>query len=1658
MRRPTKFHSLHYSTALAGGLALALAFKPSLVHALPQGGQVAGGQADITVDGSVLTVSQSSARAVLNWNSFDVAGGEKVQFDQPSSTAIALNRVHDIKPSQIDGSITANGQVWLINPSGVIFGQGAQVDVGGLLATTSDIDNDRFMAGDYRFDQPGNADGAIRNAGAIRVAPGGLAAFAAAEVTNTGLIEARLGKVQLASGDIYAFDLHGDGLINLQASPAMQQQLVSNSGAIMADGGSVLLTAALAEQAVGSLINMDGIIRAASVGEQNGEIVLYAEGSNAVKDNIAADKGIKSGSGTVLVSGVLDASGYGEGETGGAIEVLGDNVGILNGSLIDASGDTGGGTIHVGGEYQGKGTTATADTTLVEGGVTLKANATGEGDGGEVILWADDATGFYGDIEAKGGTTGGDGGFVETSGKRYLDARGSVNTLAAFGDTGLWLLDPTDITISTAADTGTMTWNGTQFEDTAAATSNLNVTTLQNQLATTNVLVTTASGLGGTGNMTVSNAITWSSANSLTLFADNNLRVNANITYTGGSANNLTLQANNDVVIASGARLTATGAGALDITLNSNRDAVGAGAIVVSTNSILSSNGGDIVLGGGADPTAAAAIGSSPFSSGIYLDTSTIDAEGGNISILGQGGDNSGNENFGVLVWGATVQTSGAGTIDITGTGGGNTNSASNHGIYIRSNGTISAEDGTVTVEGTGGGAGSGGSNYGTYIWLGTIRTVGTGEVHITGTGGSTVSGTQNYGVVNSAANGVQTTGGGDITIDGTGGSGSGGSSGILMSGTISGSGGTITLTGDSNATAGNSNAGVNISGTVSGNGGHISVTGTGGNSSGNSNHGVVITSANGINNTGSGTVTVTGFGGGNTNSAINIGVYLLNGNISLSTVDGLLTVEGTGGGGGSGTLNNGIYLNGTAIMQTTGAGGILARGWGGNLAGSGGTISGIATEAGSTIRTTGGGTITLEGTGGSGSGATNAGISVAGAITGSGGLIDLTGTGSNSSGNTNYGVFINGAGGSVTNTGSGGINITGTGGGNTNSSNNYGIYANNGGVVSAADGNVTVIGTGGGAGVGTNNYGIYVNGANSAIRTTGTGDISISGVRGGGAAASNYGLSLNVANAIQTSGSGDITVRSDFWSLANAYNINSIGDLTIAPYTSAETIGIAGSAGTLNISTTYLGYINAGNGFTLTIGRSDGQGLLRATGYNFSARDFHIALLNGSANIQFDGGGTALTLAANKTLNIATSSGTFTTAGTGSIITSGIGDITIDDPLALGANLTLTSADTISFGGTVNGGFDLTGSAGAFSFNGTWGGSIALDDVSLTSTNSLVLSSITAGSVFARSVGATSDLTLAGGAALMASKAGTAITLAAGDDFHNNAGAGAFSTPSGRWLIYSETPSQDTKGGLTGYTKRYNKTYASYDPASVVENGNVWLYSVAPTLTVTADNKSKTYGSVNPGLTYQVAGLLDGDTAGDALSGSITTAAATGSVAGAYAITQGTIGVTLLGYSLGFTNGTLTINKATLTVAAEDKTRQWGQQNPPFTASITGFVNGDDASVVSGSPTLTSMATVNSGEGSYAITPALGTLAATNYDFSFIDGHLTVTGIDPSVTTWTHSVNALTNPLSLMVKVQEPEIRFTRDLPLVFAPSRSEVLEGMANGSHELQLKWRTE
>ncbi|MGH8664255.1 MAG: filamentous hemagglutinin N-terminal domain-containing protein, partial [Burkholderiales bacterium] len=225
-------------------------------NALPTGAQpVAGNVSVARPDARTLNVTQRSDKAIVNWTAFNVGAGEAVNFAQPAVTSVILNRVIGGSYSEILGRISANGQVFLVNPLGVTLGTGAHVDAAGFVASTLSISDSDFLSGRYVFSNAGNA-GAVVNRGIINTES--LAALLAPQVANEGTITARLGTVGLAAGDRVSLDFRGDGLVKFSVDKAAVDASISNQGAVIAEGGQIVMSAQSANAMLDTVINMKG--------------------------------------------------------------------------------------------------------------------------------------------------------------------------------------------------------------------------------------------------------------------------------------------------------------------------------------------------------------------------------------------------------------------------------------------------------------------------------------------------------------------------------------------------------------------------------------------------------------------------------------------------------------------------------------------------------------------------------------------------------------------------------------------------------------------------------------------------------------------------------------------------------------------------------------------------------------------------------------------------------------------------------------------------------------------------------------------------------------------------------------------------------------------------------------------------------------------------------------------------------------------------------------------------------------------------------------------------------------------------------------------------------------------------------------------------------
>jgi filamentous hemagglutinin family protein len=585
---PAKFDflSCRWVSKLGTLLLASTALTPLAARANPQNGTVINGNATIAQPApNTVEVIQQSSKAIINWQSFSIAPGESTIYQQPSPSSIALNRVTGLDPSSIAGTLKANGIVFLVNPNGVIFTKTAHVDVHGIVASTADIADSDFMAGQYNFTMPGNPNASIINEGTITARDRGLVGLVAPSVRNDGTIAARLGRVSLASGEAFALDLLGDQLIQFavpvfpagQPTNNSKSAAVTNTGTIKADGGTVWLGVDTAKRVVDHAINSTGIIEATAVHQHDGIIVL------------------DGGPGLVSVSGTLNASGQKTGQTGGTVQVLGGNVILRKTAKINVSGDVAGGTVMIGGNFHGAGPERNAAKTIVAKGAMIDADALTSGNGGQIVVWSDQTTSFNGTILARGGAISGNGGFVETSGKQNLSVlTGDVDTSAAHGAIGNWLLDPAFILISngglaTLSDVNSFTIHPgtTQFISPNAIGS-----------AFSNVL------LEATDSITFNSPITMlNNGVGITALAGRSISVQpgAGITTRGGNitfvANDpLTLQLG-DSGITIGAPLATNGGGLIGGAINLQISG-GTGFGVLSPGASLTTAGGPITIGG----------------------------------------------------------------------------------------------------------------------------------------------------------------------------------------------------------------------------------------------------------------------------------------------------------------------------------------------------------------------------------------------------------------------------------------------------------------------------------------------------------------------------------------------------------------------------------------------------------------------------------------------------------------------------------------------------------------------------------------------------------------------------------------------------------------------------------------------------------------------------------------------------------------------------------------------------------------------------------------------------------------------------------------------------------------------------------------------------
>jgi filamentous hemagglutinin family protein len=627
----------------------------------------------VTRDGALTVVHTNVERSIFQAERLDVLGHETLRIEQPGAQSATLGRVTGDHASEISGRIEAPGRVFVANPNGVYLRGNAVLDVGQFVATTGSISNADFLAGDERFS---DLAGPVENSGQVRAR--GDVLLIGRPVANHGAIVAPAGTVAFAAGDSVVLTQLG-GHLQIEVEPAA----LPNGGS-GASGLGGLSTGDLHSLA----INHSGITRAREI---------RAEG----------------GDGVVRISGTLDASAPGAGERGGRIAVTGELV-SLEGAELDASGNAGGGEIRIGGDWRGGDGIRQARRAAVDAGSTLRADALASGDGGGVVVWSQESTGYFGSLSARGAGLDGSGGDAEISG-RALVARGRVDLGAERGARGTLLYDPQEIrirggsadgsdTVAPATDpdllTGdTATTNTTRilFGDTGAEPFDIFESEIEGTDANL-VLEAThrieASGsftndADGAGGVDTGETLLLKDSRSLTLRTRNNtgdatgasnatagidLRANGNLTVrtTGGGSISLATgddgaggggNANGDAAIAVANLRTEGGA----VTLTTKQGAVSAGSIDTRGSSGAQRDGGNVTLRAGTrSATNALVTAGIDVTGGIAArgadEVAAAGGRGGNVTLA-----SSGNGNLSV---GGSIDTRGGDGTSSGGIGG----------------------------------------------------------------------------------------------------------------------------------------------------------------------------------------------------------------------------------------------------------------------------------------------------------------------------------------------------------------------------------------------------------------------------------------------------------------------------------------------------------------------------------------------------------------------------------------------------------------------------------------------------------------------------------------------------------------------------------------------------------------------------------------------------------------------------------------------------------------------------------------------------------------------------------------------------------------------------------------------------------------------------
>ena len=1134
----------------------------ALAANLPTGAQVVSGDVNINQIGSdTMRILQGSQSAIVNWQSFDIGRGALVDIVQPNVDSAMLSRVIGNNLSEIYGTLNSNGQLYLINPNGILFGDSAQVNVYSLVASTLDLADSDFLTGNIHF--TGDSEASVINLGTIN------------SESFTALI----------AGD------------------------VQNLGDIIAPGGDV------------ALLSGDALIE---VGEAaGGKITMDLSGLLG---------------GSASNSGSIDASSADL--TGGSVTIIGESV--SNSGSIDASGATGGGEVLIGGDYQGNNPNiSNAQNTIVSG--EISADALENGDGGRVIVWADDTTDFSGVISVVGGASFGNGGFVETSGKNILKFTGSVDATAQNGETGDLLLDPIDITITTASTSGIQNTSSTWESDDTTGSSMLNVSDLLASLSSANVTISTQQNSSGQtapagGDITVSTAIDNSgNNNNLTLVAGEDISIFFPITM--GASGDLTLQAGQRSDIDSGAVLATAALTANDLVVEADTGITIINSVVDSMNLTINQTGGVNVSN-----TQAFTLTANSNSNNITASTSngdlsiaSVNAGSGTVDLTASGGnilDFTPSDDASVNITASTVSLSGstgvgssglgdidttASTLELSTTSSGSIFVADTDAVTLASSSTSSggnidvrtvSGDLTVSSAVTADGSGDITLNSAGSTIINNVITSTSGDLSVTGA----------TGVTHSAAGDLTTSGSGTITVSAT-------ANDVTMAdGTVyTAGGGAVSVTGADEV----------LLGKISNPLGTVAVTATAGDISDE-------TAAEGSSNENIGGTTVT------LASATGIGATGSANDIDIAATTIVASDSGSGG----------IYLTETDDLA----------------------IGATSTTAGA-ISISAGGAVTTSGN-----------------ITAAGGALNITGvdvTNTNTITGDSNGLTIDAGTGTLTST-AGNITNGGSAGSIILAADTDIVLGGGAGAITGGSGNITLKDSSGSVSIGIEGGAGTISLADSDLDEITTSGAIIIGDASSGA--------ITIGGAIQPSGSEALQFSGSSVAL-NANVTSANADITFVPAVTVGagvTIDSGAGAGDITFSST----LDGGQAVVLDAGSGgiNFNGVVGATALTSLATTGTTGSISIGQNVTTTGVQTytgPVTLSGSPTLATTDSLVTFSgdVSGAGALtVTSGTGGLTFGSTIGAGVNITSLSTSGTTGNITLGGDID---SDGTLSFSG---------------------------------------------------------------------------------------------------------------------------------------------------------------------------------------------------------------------------------------------------------------------------------------------------------------------------------------------------------------------